>query len=115
MAYALVYHPEIKTKDVSTLNRDVAKRIQHAIENRLAVEPQKYREPLRRTLKGYWKLRVGDYRVVFRIVKMKFGSSRSCTGGMFTREWKHDSRFNEQSSRVIELGKADKDTVSNLL
>jgi mRNA interferase RelE/StbE len=21
--------------------------------------------PLRRTLKGYWKLRVGDYRVVF--------------------------------------------------
>jgi mRNA interferase RelE/StbE len=26
-------------------------------------------EPLRKTLKGYWKLRVGDYRVVFKIVK----------------------------------------------
>jgi mRNA interferase RelE/StbE len=50
-------------------SRDVAKRIQRAIENRLTVEPQKYGEPLRRTLKGYWKLRVGDYRVVFRIVK----------------------------------------------
>jgi len=69
MAYTLVYHPEVQTKDVPTLNRDVVKRIQSAIENRLAVEPQRYGEPLRRTLKGYCKLRVGDYRVVFRIVK----------------------------------------------
>jgi mRNA interferase RelE/StbE len=69
MAYTLVYHPEVKTKDVPKLNRDVAKRIQRAVENRLAVEPQRYGEPLRRTLKGYWKLRVGDYRVVFKIVR----------------------------------------------
>ena len=34
MAYTLVYHPEVKAKDVPTLNRDVAKRIQRAIENR---------------------------------------------------------------------------------
>ena len=40
MAYTLVYHPEVKAKDVPTLNRDVAKRIQRAIENRLGVEPQ---------------------------------------------------------------------------
>jgi mRNA interferase RelE/StbE len=69
MAYRLLYHLDVKKKDVPTLNRDVATRIQRAIENRLAVEPQRYGEPLRRTLKGYWKLRVGDYRVVFRIVK----------------------------------------------
>lgn len=69
MPYALVYHPEVKTTDVPTLNRDVGKRIQRAIESRLAAEPQRYGAPLRRTLKGYWKLRVGDYRVVFKIVK----------------------------------------------
>ena len=69
MAYILVYHPEVKTKDVPKLNRDVGKRIQRAVETRLAAEPERYGEPLRRTLKGYWKLRVGDYRVVFRIVK----------------------------------------------
>jgi mRNA interferase RelE/StbE len=69
MAYTLVYHPEVKTKDVPTLNRDVGKRIERAIDSRLAAEPQRYGKPLRRTLKGYWKLRVGDYRVVFRIVK----------------------------------------------
>jgi mRNA interferase RelE/StbE len=28
-----------------------------------------YGEPLRKTLKGYWKLRVGDCRVVYKIVK----------------------------------------------
>ena len=69
MPYILVYHPEVKTKDVPALNRDVGKRIQRAIESRLTVEPQRYGEPLRRTLKGYWKQRVGDYRVVFRIVR----------------------------------------------
>ena len=69
MAYRLLYHPEVKAQDVATLNRDVARRIQRVIENRLAIEPQRYGEPLRRTLKGYWKLRVGDYRVGFRIVK----------------------------------------------
>ena len=69
MAYRLVFHPEVKTNDVPTLNRDVAMRIQRAIEHRPAVEPQRYGEPLRRTLKGYWKLRLGDYRVVFRIIK----------------------------------------------
>ena len=30
-------------------------------------EPEKYGEPLRRTLKGYRKLRVGYYRIVYEI------------------------------------------------
>lgn len=29
--------------------------------------PEEYGAPLRKTLKGYWKLRVGDYRVVFKV------------------------------------------------
>ena len=33
------------------------------------VAPQEYGAPLRRTLKGYWKLHVGDYRVVFTVRK----------------------------------------------
>jgi len=69
MPFTLVYHPDVKSKDIPTLNRDIGKRIQRAIESRLTTEPQRFGEPLRRTLKGYWKLRVGDYRVVFKIVK----------------------------------------------
>lgn len=30
--------------------------------------PERYGAPLRGSLKGYWKLRVGDYRVVFKVV-----------------------------------------------
>ncbi|MEA3438213.1 MAG: hypothetical protein U9R43_17245, partial [Thermodesulfobacteriota bacterium] len=41
--------------------------IKRAIKERLAARTEKYGSPLRRTLKSYWKLRVGDYRVVFKI------------------------------------------------
>jgi mRNA interferase RelE/StbE len=37
------------------------------IEQRLLLSPEKYSEPLRRTLKGYRKPRVGDYRIVLKI------------------------------------------------
>ena len=42
--------------------------IKRAIEERLAVQPEAYGKPLQRSLKGYWKLRVGDFRVVFKII-----------------------------------------------
>jgi len=38
-----------------------------AIEQRLSTQPEKYGKPLRKSLKGYWKLRVGDIRIVFKI------------------------------------------------
>ena len=68
MSYRLAYHPEVRAKDVPAINQNLRERISKAIESRLTTEPQRYGEPLRRTLKGYWKLRAGDYRVVFKIV-----------------------------------------------
>ncbi len=64
-----------------SLNRNNSQRIQRAIESRLTTEPERYGEPLQRTLKGYWKLRVVDYRVVFKVLK---------TEVMFIRESKRD-------------------------
>ena len=69
MAYQLRYHPDVKKKDIPTLNSTIRRRIRTAIEKRLVVEPEKYSEPLRRTLKEYRKLRVGDYRIVLKIQK----------------------------------------------
>jgi len=69
MAYKLKYHPDAKISDlpkIDTKNRNMIKR---AIEERLATRPEAYAKPLQRTLKGYWKLRVGDYRVVFKVFK----------------------------------------------
>ena len=67
MRYAIRYHPDVKRRDIPRINKTMQKRIRAAIENRLLVAPEKYSEPLRRTLKGYRKLRVGDYRVVLRV------------------------------------------------
>ena len=66
MAFELVYHHEVQ-KDTARLDERLKKRIKAAIETRLTVAPHQYGEPLRKTLKGYWKLRVGDYRVVFKV------------------------------------------------
>ena len=67
MPYHLRYHPDVKAKDIPKLNRTIQKRVKIAIEQRLLESPDKYSEPLRRTLKGYRKLRVGDYRIVLKI------------------------------------------------
>ena len=67
MAYRLVYHADVKKADLPKIDRRNRSRIKKAIEERLSQHPEVFAKPLRRTLKGYWKLRVGDYRVVFKI------------------------------------------------
>ena len=69
MPYELRYHPDVRDIDIPQLNETLKKRIKKAIEERLSLAPQQYGEPLRKTLKGYWKLRVGDYRVVYKVDK----------------------------------------------
>ena len=65
--WKLSYHPEVKNKDIRTIPENIRNRIRRAIETRLVQDPVLYGEPLRRSLKGYRKLRVGDYRVIYRI------------------------------------------------
>lgn len=68
MPFELRYHPDVKSIDIPLLDEKLRTRIKNAIESRLTTAPHLYAEPLRKTLRGYWKLRVGDYRVVFKIV-----------------------------------------------
>ncbi len=63
--YTLAYHELVVEKDISHLSQDVRTRIRRAIEEKLATEPTLFGQPLRQSLKGYRKLRVRDYRVVF--------------------------------------------------
>ena len=69
MPYEVRYHHEVRAIDIPLLNATLKRRIRKAIEERLMTAPQQYGEPLRKSLKGYWKLRVGDYRVVFKVVE----------------------------------------------
>jgi len=65
--YALLYHPEIVQTDLPPIPLNIRERIADAIARRLEEAPERYGLPLRGTLKGYWKLRMGDYRVVYKI------------------------------------------------
>lgn len=66
MKYEIVYHHEIPD-DLANIPINIKKRIQKAIESRLLVDPINYGLPLRRSLLGHRKLRVGDYRIIYRI------------------------------------------------
>ena len=66
MPFKLKYHPDVKSKDLAAIDERNKAIIKRAIEERLREKPEKYGKPLRHTFKGYWKLRVGDYRIVFK-------------------------------------------------
>jgi len=67
MAFSVRYYPEVLSHDIPALSLAMRERIRKAIEAKLMSAPQDYGVPLRKTLKGFWKLRVGDYRIVFKI------------------------------------------------
>lgn len=66
--FVLVYH-KLVAGDVAGLNADIRKRLSKAIQERLSSHPESYGKPLRGNLAGYWTLRIGDYRVVYRVVR----------------------------------------------
>lgn len=67
MSFAIVYSASVVKEDIPKLSQAIKQQIQRAIETKLITYPEHFGKPLRRSLKGYRKLRVGDYRVIFRI------------------------------------------------
>ncbi|MEK7532446.1 MAG: type II toxin-antitoxin system RelE/ParE family toxin [Patescibacteria group bacterium] len=67
MTYSLRYHDLVLREDILALSQEWRRTIRAAIEERLVEHPEVYGKPLRRSLRGYRKLRAGDYRVIFRI------------------------------------------------
>jgi len=65
--FLLSYHPDVRKIDLPLLDEKIKTQIRTVIEKRLQTAPQDYGEPLRKTLKGYWKLRAGNYRIVYKI------------------------------------------------
>jgi len=56
--FKILYHPKVVSEDIPLLNKNIKDRIKFAIETRLLNEPLKYGLPLKRSLKGYRKMRV---------------------------------------------------------
>lgn len=65
--YSIEYLEVVVKKDISKLPKSVKLIIKKAIEGRLMVDPVGFGKPLRYSLKGHRRLRVSDYRVIYRI------------------------------------------------
>ena len=65
--WQIFYHPAVVKDDIPNIASAARQRIKRSIENKLTANPALYGIPLRGTLRQYWKLRVGDWRVVFSI------------------------------------------------
>lgn len=65
--FTLEYHELVIQNDIPKLDSEYRKRIKAAIAEKLSIKPELFGIPLRHSLKGNWKLRVGDYRIIFTI------------------------------------------------
>ena len=63
-----IHHLVLK-EDFKKIDRRDHSIILKTIYKKLSIEPEKYGDPLRNNLKGYWKLKISHYRVVYRIEK----------------------------------------------
>lgn len=67
MTFRILYHAAVVREDIQKLSSADKERIKEAIEEKLRETPEIFGKPLRYSLKGHRALRVGDYRVIFRI------------------------------------------------
>ena len=66
--WTVIYRESVK-KDLKRISKDIQYIIRRVIEDKLMIDPVRFGLPLRRTLKGLMKLRVGDYRIIYSIKK----------------------------------------------
>ena len=67
MIYRIEYLASVVDEDIPKLTKLVRKQIKAAIEKKLASHPIEFGKPLRYSLKGARRLRVGDWRVIYKI------------------------------------------------
>jgi len=71
LGYEVELRPDVVEEDLTDLSANIRARIIRAIESRLTTEPTRYGVRLRQSLGGLWKIRVGDYRIVYEIEEKK--------------------------------------------
>ncbi|MEK7524231.1 MAG: type II toxin-antitoxin system RelE/ParE family toxin [Patescibacteria group bacterium] len=69
--YEIVHHRFVEQKDLKRITKGNQKKILRSIEKKLKTHPETFGKPLLGELKGYYRLRVDPYRVVYFIEKEK--------------------------------------------
>lgn len=64
MNFVVVYHSQVR-KDLRDIPAEYRRRIQKAIEEKIAIDPTGYGQFLSGSLKPCFKFRVGPYRIIY--------------------------------------------------
>lgn len=67
IVYKIRIHRLVLTEDFKSISHPEQKNILKDIRKKLSIDPKNYGKPLLGDLKGYWRLRVKDYRVIYKI------------------------------------------------
>ena len=65
----ITFHRLVEEEDFKKIDRADQRLIVRTIEKKLTKAPETFGKPLTGPLKGFWRLRVRDYRVIYRIEK----------------------------------------------
>jgi mRNA interferase RelE/StbE len=65
--YRIVIDDLVLRKDFKKIDLQDQRKIVRAIRQKLMTKPKDYGRPLRGELRGFWKLRVGEHRVIYEI------------------------------------------------
>lgn len=70
-SYTVIYLKRVRKQDLLKLSPPVRVAVLDAIETKLRIAPDLFGKPLRKKLKGLYRLRVGDYRIIYEIERDK--------------------------------------------
>jgi mRNA interferase RelE/StbE len=68
MSYKIEFADSVIKKDIPAIPIPYKEQIKKAIRERLTQEPLKLGKPLRYSFSGYRRLRIGDWRVIYKVV-----------------------------------------------
>ena len=68
--YKVIYHQLVKKEDLSGIPKTDLEQIFKAIQKKLCRAPKEFGKPLKKSLKGLMRLRIGKYRVLVWVIKI---------------------------------------------
>ena len=69
--YQILYHRLVFEEDFKKFSKKESEKIINDVKKKLSLDPIAFGKPLSKELKGYYRLRIQDYRVVYRIKKQQ--------------------------------------------
>ena len=67
MSYSIKFAEIVVNEQIPSIPMPYRQQIKRAIEERLAIDPIRLGKPLKYSLFGFRRLRVGDWRIIYRI------------------------------------------------